>query len=439
MAELIIWMNGEKVGTWSVGRNGNQRLDYAPSWRASEHSRPLSLSLPYTADNRLEGEAVRNYFDNLLPDSEGIRKRIANQFRTKKTDAFSLLQAIGRDCVGAVQLLPPNLTPEGFDTLKYEVLTPEEIEMHLSALGSQSGVGAQDDEQHFRLSIAGAQEKTALLHIEGQWCRPLGATPTTHILKPPIGLTQGRSLDLRLSVENEWLCNQIMKELGLPVAESSIQSFGAHRVLVVKRFDRSWHPQGWVVRLPQEDFCQAKGISSEMKYEQRGGPSMDACLKVLKGGENFQEDGKNFLCTQLLFWFMAAIDGHAKNFSLFVLPNGRYRLTPFYDVLSAWPLIGDSAFLLQYKKVKLAMAVHSKSAHYKLSEIQYRHWQSLAHRSGVDGAWEAMQNMALQLDAALVRVEKKLPADFPMELAHSLFQGVRQHIAQFERQKAGSE
>lgn len=439
MAELIIWMNGEKVGTWSVGRNGNQRLDYAPSWRASEHSRPLSLSLPYTADNRLEGEAVRNYFDNLLPDSEGIRKRIANQFRTKKTDAFSLLQAIGRDCVGAVQLLPPNLTPEGFDTLKYEVLTPEEIEMHLSALGSQSGVGAQDDEQHFRLSIAGAQEKTALLHIEGQWCRPLGATPTTHILKPPIGLTQGRNLDLRLSVENEWLCNQIMKELGLPVAESSIQSFGAHRVLVVKRFDRSWHPQGWVVRLPQEDFCQAKGISSEMKYEQRGGPSMDACLKVLKGGENFQEDGKNFLCTQLLFWFMAAIDGHAKNFSLFVLPNGRYRLTPFYDVLSAWPLIGDSAFLLQYKKVKLAMAVHSKSAHYKLSEIQYRHWQSLAHRSGVDGAWEAMQNMALQLDAALVRVEKKLPADFPMELAHSLFQGVRQHIAQFERQKAGSE
>lgn len=439
MAELIIWMNGEKVGTWSVGRNGNQRLDYAPSWRASEHSRPLSLSLPYTADNRLEGEAVRNYFDNLLPDSEGIRKRIANQFRTKKTDAFSLLQAIGRDCVGAVQLLPPNLTPEGFDTLRCEVLTPEEIEMHLSALGSQTGLGAQDDEARFRLSIAGAQEKTALLHIEGQWCRPLGATPTTHILKPPIGLTQGRNLDLRLSVENEWLCNQIMKELGLPVAESSIQSFGAHRVLVVKRFDRSWHPQGWVVRLPQEDFCQAKGISSEMKYEQRGGPSMDACLKVLKGGENFQEDGKNFLCTQLLFWFMAAIDGHAKNFSLFVLPNGRYRLTPFYDVLSAWPLIGDSAFLLQYKKVKLAMAVHSKSAHYKLSEIQYRHWQSLAHRSGVDGAWEAMQKMALQLDAALVKVEKKLPADFPMALANSLFQGVRQHLAQFERQKAGSE
>ena len=92
MSELFIWMNGEKVGTWSVGRNGNHRLDYAPSWRASAHSRPLSLSLPFTADNRVEGEAVRNYFDNLLPDSESIRKRIGSQFRTKKTDAFSLLQ-----------------------------------------------------------------------------------------------------------------------------------------------------------------------------------------------------------------------------------------------------------------------------------------------------------------------------------------------------------
>jgi hypothetical protein len=57
----------------------------------------------------------------------------------------------------------------------------------------------------------------------------------------------------------------------------------------------------------------------------------------------------------------------------------------------------------------------------------------------VDGAWEAMQNMALQLDAALVKVEKNLPTDFPMALAHSLFQGVRQHLAQFERQKAGNE
>jgi len=327
MGALSIWMNGEMVGTWSVRRTGHHRLDYAPSWRASARSRPLSLSLPFTADNRLEGDVVRNYFDNLLPDSDDIRKRISARFRTKSTDVFSLLQAVGRDCVGAVQLLPPGVTPEGFDALRYETLTSEQIEKHLGTLGSEVGVGAQDDEEAWRLSIAGAQEKTALLQVNGQWCRPLGATPTTHILKPPIGVTTGRNLDLRLSVENEWLCNQIVRELGLPAAECQIQDFGARRALVVKRFDRSWYPEGWIARLPQEDFCQAKGVASDQKYEQKGGPSIEACLEVLKGGEAFHEDGQNFLCAQLLFWFLAAIDGHAKNFSLFVLPGGRYRMT----------------------------------------------------------------------------------------------------------------
>jgi serine/threonine-protein kinase HipA len=433
MSALSIWMNGELVGTWRVGRTGHHRLDYAPSWRLSARSRPLSLSLPFTADNQMEGDAVRNYFDNLLPDSEDIRKRISAQFRTKGTDAFTLLQAIGRDCVGAVQLLPPDLTPEGFDHLSYEALTTEQIERHLGALGSQVGVGAQDNDEAFRLSIAGAQEKTALLQVNGQWCRPLGATPTTHILKPPIGVTPGRNLDLRLSVENEWLCNQIVRELGLPAAESQMEDFGARRALVVKRFDRSWHPEGWIVRLPQEDFCQAKGVSNHQKYEQMGGPSIEACLEVLKGGEAFHEDGRHFLCAHLLFWFLAAIDGHAKNFSLFVLPGGRYRMTPFYDVLSAWPLIGTGPNNMPYKKTKLAMAVHSKTAHYKLSEIQYRHWEALAKRSSVEGAWDAMQDMTQRLDAALTAIEKRLPADFPMALANAVFQGVRRHLAQFNR------
>jgi serine/threonine-protein kinase HipA len=185
--------------------------------------------------------------------------------------------------------------------------------------------------------------------------------------------------------------------------------------------------------LPQEDFCQAKGVSIEQKYEQRGGPGIEACLEILKGGEAFHEDGRIFLCAQLLFWFLAAIDGHAKNFSLFVLPGGRYRMTPLYDVLSAWPLIGTGPNSLQYKKTKLAMAVRGKTAHYKLSEIQYRHWELLAKRSAVEGAWEAMLDMTHRLDAALAAVEQRLPADFPMELAHTVFQGVRQHLEQFSR------
>ena len=434
MSALLIWMNGEWVGTWNVGRTGNHRLDYAPSWRASARSRPLSLSLPFTADNRVEGDVVKNYFDNLLPDNDGLRKRISARFHTKGTDAFALLQAVGRDCVGAVQLLPPETTPEGFDQLRFEPLTTEQIEEHLAALGSQTGVGAQDDDDDYRLSIAGAQEKTALLQVSAKWCRPRGATPTTHLLKPPIGITPGRNLDMRLSVENEWLCNQIARELGLPSADCHIEDFGARRALVVKRFDRSWRPEGWIARLPQEDFCQAKGISSDQKYEQNGGPGIEACLTVLKGGEAFQEDGRNFLCAQLLFWFMAAIDGHAKNFSLFILPGGRYRMTPLYDVLSAWPLIGKGPHHLQYRKTKMAMAVRSETPHYKLSEIQYRHWETLAQRSGVADAWPAMLSLTQRLDTALTAVEQRLPPDFPMEMVHAIFQGVRSHLERFNNQ-----
>jgi serine/threonine-protein kinase HipA len=150
MGELLIWMNGELVGTWSVGRTGNHRLDYALSWRDSERGRPLSLSLPFTVDNRLEGDAVRNYFDNLLPDGDGLRRRIGNRFKTKGTDTFALLQAVGRDCVGAVQLLPAGTAPVGFDQLRYTPLTAEQIEKYLANLGS-TGVGAQDEDEDFRI------------------------------------------------------------------------------------------------------------------------------------------------------------------------------------------------------------------------------------------------------------------------------------------------
>jgi len=430
MRALSVWMNGERVGTWSIGTTGNHRLAYDPQWVVNPKARPLSLSLPFTA-GLLEGDKVRNFFDNLLPDSEAIRKRIGTRYRLRRIEVFALLQAIGRDCVGAVQILPLDAQPEGFDQIRGTTLTHRDIEQIIGQLGATPGAGT-DDEDEFRLSLAGAQEKTALLQVDGHWMRPRGATPTTHILKPPIGVTAGRNLDLRLSVENEWLCSQIAQELGLETAESEIVDFGARRALVVKRFDRALLPQGWIARLPQEDLCQALGVAGSAKYEKDGGPGIEQCLEVLKASEDPHGDGRTFLCAQLLFWLMAAIDGHAKNFSLFILPQGRYRLTPLYDVLSAWPLIGSGAHHLPYQKAKMAMAVRGSSAHYRLGEIQRRHWQALAHRSGIDQAWEAMLDMVGQLEGALVAVERRLPADFPADMAQQIFAGTRRHLTKFE-------
>jgi serine/threonine-protein kinase HipA len=388
--------------------------------------------MPFTADVQISGPVVENYFDNLLPDSEAIRKRLSGRFRTKGTGAFALLQAIGRDCVGAVQLLPVDAPAPDVRKVEFAPVTSEEIEAMLARLGAHEGLGAMDDDADFRLSIAGAQEKTALLKVGEQWCLPRHATPTTHILKPPIGVTPGRELDLTLSPENEWLCSRILYALGLPVADCCVEHFGARKALVVERFDRQWQTDPvWLVRLPQEDFCQVLGCSSANKYEDKGGPGMDACLRVLKGGARYEEDGRTFLLAQLAFWLMAAIDGHAKNFSVFLLPGGRYRLTPLYDVMSAWPIMDKGPHSLQYKKTKLAMAVRSKSAHYKLCDILPRHWKAVALRSGIPGMWESMCELIARVPDVFDGVSEELPANFPQALADSVFEGASRHAQRF--------
>src|SRR5262249_11369917 len=153
-------------------------------------------------------------------DSDSIRRRVASRFHTGSTEAFDLLAAIGRDCVGAVQLLPDEQAPVGFDRVEGAPVSDEDIERHLvSSAGGTATFGASSDpEDDFRISLAGAQEKDAFLFWNGQWMRPHGATPTTHIFKMPMGLVGGRNADFSTSVDNEWLCMRLLRAYGLPVA-----------------------------------------------------------------------------------------------------------------------------------------------------------------------------------------------------------------------------
>src|SRR6185295_4475234 len=145
-----------------------------------------------------------------------------------------------------------------------------------------------------------------------------------------------QGIDLSTSVENEWLCAQIARAFGIPVAECRMETFGDQSALVVERFDRRLSVDGkWFMRLPQEDFCQATATSSALKYESDGGPGIGKIMEMLLGSERAAEDRRDFMRTQLVFWLLAGIDGHAKNFSIFLLPGGAYRLTPRYDIMSA--------------------------------------------------------------------------------------------------------
>lgn len=446
MAALAVWMNGQRVGTWARTRSGVSEFEYARSWVESEFFRVISLSIPLTTTWQVRGPAVTYYFDNLLPENPDVRKRISTRFSVR-ADTFDLLTAIGRDCVGAVQLLPPDSEPAGWNRVQGSPLTEAEVAAHLRRVTAPiSGLGAPTEEDEFRISIAGAQEKTALLSMGGQWYRPEGATPTTHILKLPLGVIAG-GLDFKHSVENEWLCAQILKAHGLPVAHTEMHQFVDQKVLVVERFDREWMGTSkdpakpgftprkgvWIARLPQEDMCQAFALPAEKKYENQGGPSMKAILQILANGEQGAEDVENFVRAQLLFWLLAAPDGHAKNFSLRLEANGTYRATPLYDVMSAWPLIGKGARQLQYEKVSLAMALRGQNAHYRLNSIRPRHWRELAEYTGVRGLWHWLVEHVTEAPAVLGRLESELPSDFPSQVYEKIRKGVERHAQAFLR------
>jgi serine/threonine-protein kinase HipA len=446
VASLIVWMNGERVGEWGTLRGGRTAFfRYEESWANSPRARALSLSLPLTADREVRGPPVEHYFDNLLPDSAEIRSRIRTRFKTRSSDAFDLLTAIGRDCVGAVQLLPPNEEPTGWDRVDATLLTEEQVDQTLRnvTLATPLGRTEQDD---FRISLAGAQEKTALLHMAGRWFRPHHATPTTHILKLPLGIIGGFRGDFSDSVENEWLCAQVLRELGLPVADVAIARLGEQRALAVTRFDRRWigvdpadvqkkrfelSKGTWIARLPQEDLCQAMGLPHTLRYEADGGPSISDALALLANSEHPAPDQATFVLAQLVFWLLAATDGHGKNFSLYQQAGGTYGLTPLYDVLSAWPIIGHGKNQLALEKAKLAMSLRGRRAHYRLNEITARHWHELAKRTGVPGLWNRMQSFAESAPAALERVEKRLPRAFPERVYATIRDGVRGQVKRF--------
>jgi serine/threonine-protein kinase HipA len=441
MSALHVWMNGDLVGVWFTAPGKPHVFRYEASWVASAHGRALSLSIPITPGaHEVRGAAVENYFDNLLPDSDAIRKRLQTRFKTRGVDAYSLLTAIGRDCVGAVQLLPPNEAPVGYNQIESRALTEADVEQQLLNVTTNNPLGAADDAAEFRISIAGAQEKSALLYHQGQWSRPLGATPTTHILKLPLGLVGGRNLDLSQSVENEWLCAKILGELQFAVARTEMVQFGRTQALVVERFDRQWITQTsappWIARLPQEDFCQATATAPHEKYEQDGGPGIARCLHLLSASEQAVADKRRFALTQLAFWLLAATDGHAKNFSIFNLRGGAFVMTPLYDVLSAWPIVGTGHNKLPLQKVNMAMALRGKSAHYQLRSMQPRHWQALAQQAGGSSAggrevWAAMQTLVNHAPAALQRALNQLPKGFPAQVAQSISDGVMRQVPFF--------
>lgn len=428
MNTLIVAMNGLRVGTLEKRPSGEMIYSYHPSWLIRPGARAISLSLPLQSAV-FRGAVVYNFFDNLLPDDEQIRSRIQKRFRTATKQPFDLLSRIGADCIGAIQLYPKGSLLANVLITMAEPLTDTDIE-HLLQGYKESPLGMDVDADDFRISLAGAQEKTALLWHNNQWNRPRGSTPTSHIFKLPMGYISNNNIDLSESCENEWLCLQIAHHFGLATAKAEIAHFGEQKVLIVERFDRRWsEDKSWLMRLPQEDFCQALGVAPTLKYESDGGPGIGASMELLLGSQLALQDRDTFFRRQILFWLLAAIDGHAKNFSLFLEAGSAYRMTPLYDIMSAYPLMHPRG--IAAKKATMAMALVGKNRHFKWSSMLPRHFVSTAQRVNYPShkVEQLMADMKAKTERVITDVEALLARDFPAQISDSIFNGLRRQAA----------
>ncbi|MCS5708750.1 type II toxin-antitoxin system HipA family toxin [Candidatus Berkiella cookevillensis] len=418
---LYVYMNGIQVGVLQQLPN-DLSFVYQDDWLHNKNARPISLSMPLREETYI-GDVVYNYFDNLLPDSVLIRKRIQARFQIKTNECFDVLSYIGSDCVGALQFLKEQ---KDFNQLKIKAKKIDNVAIADLLKNYQSaplGMGALSN---FRISIAGAQEKTALLWYQDQWYVPEENTPTSHIIKLPIGMIKHSNIDLSDSVENEWLCLKILSAYDLPVNEASIEYFEKTKALVVERFDRVWDKdKKWLLRLPQEDFCQVLGMPSSLKYESDGGPGIIQIMKILEGSKAVKTDRYQFMKTVFLFWILGAIDGHAKNFSILIEAGGRYKLTPIYDVISAYPLAIKRQ--LEWKELKMAMSLKSKNTHYHWHNMTLEHWLTMADKCQFpkEEMYNIINEVCDKMEFVIKTVSELLPAMFPFDISQAIFDGMR--------------
>lgn len=425
---LNVFLNSRLVGRFHRERTGAVGFQYDQTWLDWDNAIPVSLSLPLRED-RFVGDPVFAVFDNLLPDNVGIRRLVAQKTGADGDDAFSLLGRIGRDCVGALQFLPDGVEAGAAGAVDARPASDQEIGQIIANL-ARNPLGIGDDDA-FRISIAGAQEKTALLSWNNGWHIPHGTTATTHILKPQIGVLPD-GIDLSRSVENEHFCMTLVAAFGIPTARTQIADFDGRRVLVIERFDRQWTRDGRLLRIPQEDLCQALSVSPSNKYQSQGGPGIRAISDILQGSDRPEIDRRTFFKVQLIYWLMAATDAHAKNYSIRLGQGGRFRLTPMYDILSTQP--AHDANQIRRNAFKMAMSV-GDNRHYVVDGIQPRHFEQTAARCGMPVRLipDLFQEIIETAPAAILQARNAMPVDFPGAIADSICAAVERRLAIIHR------
>lgn len=419
--DLIVLLGEHEIGRVRQDQRGKLKFTYDEAWRETRGAYPLSLSMPLAASDHGH-DVIDAFIWGLLPDNEFVLGKWAQKFQVSARNAFALISNVGEDCAGAVQFVRPERLDEikAAGPGKIEWLDDQEIAERLSALrADHSAWRAPRDTGQF--SLAGAQPKTALLFQKGRWGVPSGRMPTTHILKPPTGAFDGHA-------ENEHFCLSLARALGLPTASSSVMRFGDETAIVVERYDRRVAGKG-ILRIHQEDMCQALGLPPTRKYENEDGPGVAQIVALLRDVSGAaKEDVATFIDAIALNWLIAGTDAHAKNYSVLIGAAGRARLAPLYDLASALPY--DD---LDPMKLKLAMKIGGK---YRLRDVYARQWVKLAEelRMESEALITHIKDLAENLPDAIALTQKEIKDS---GLKHPIIKRLSDRLKQRAKECAG--
>lgn len=366
---LRVILHGQHVADLVQEQSGAKKLLYRPGL---DQSASLSVAMPYRRDPYTNKQAMA-FIEGLIPEGEAVRQSLQREFSLSTwRNPFLLLEHIGHDCAGAVQLMPEHIQthPDHSDSALVP-LSEQDISRRLRSLIQSPGsnwVMAQES-----WSLAGAQSKFALRQEDGNWYEARGSEPTTHIIKPGIN-------DLEDQALNEHLCLRALGNLGMPVAKTEYTIFGEVAALVVERFDRIRLDRR-VVRLHQEDLCQAFSLLPDKKYESAGGPSALKIMTLLKEVSS-DDDVEKFVQALIANYLLGAPNAHAKNYSLIHSPDGNIHLAPLYDIASGLPYERLPHRGIPGKDDGLGASAMSIGGEKRFGRVSRRHWRRFARENG---------------------------------------------------------
>jgi serine/threonine-protein kinase HipA len=384
---LDVYLRNRLAGRLWLDERRRFVFQYEGEWVSDPRALPLSLSLPLRTDPYAD-DSARPFFANLLPEGE-IRRLIAQRFGLSEKNDFALLEQIGGECAGAVSLLLQGESPD--ESRSYEELAEEELHRIITELPRRPLLAG---EKGIRLSLAGAQNKLPVFMERDKVFIAEGNSPSTHIIKLPIPGLEG-------TVENEAFCMTLAGRVGLPVPAVFIRK-QLDTLLVVERYDRKRDPGGEMLRLHQEDFCQALGILPDQKYESEGGPKLSQCFLLLKDNSTRPAADQRSLLSWVIFnALIGNADAHAKNLAILYAEKGP-RLAPFYDLLctQVYPDLAE----------KYAMKIGGES---RPDWLQLRHWERLADELSLKKRF--VLDMIQRMTGMVVIEAENLAEDFQRE------------------------